>query len=57
MDEPNYPLVAAQRGKQVLVGANQTMAVGGHIFSKSTLNPICESDFIFSNVHAMQVLQ
>ncbi|XP_028416153.1 uncharacterized protein LOC114539744 [Dendronephthya gigantea] len=37
--EPNYPLAAAQRGKQVLVGVNQTMAVGDHDFSKSTLTP------------------
>ena len=37
--EPGYPLAAAERGKQVLVGSNQVMAVGDHDFSKSTLTP------------------
>ena len=37
--EPGYPLAAAERGKQVIVGENQVMAVGDHDFSKSTLTP------------------
>ncbi|CAB3998966.1 Hypothetical predicted protein [Paramuricea clavata] len=37
--EPLYPLAAAERGKQVIVGANQVMAVGDHDFSKCTLTP------------------
>lgn len=37
--EPNYPLAAAERGKQVIVGPNQTMAVGDHDFAKATLTP------------------
>ncbi|XP_014661883.1 PREDICTED: uncharacterized protein LOC106804973 [Priapulus caudatus] len=37
--EPNYPLAAAERGKQVIVGANQVMAVGDHDFSKAKLTP------------------
>ena len=32
--EPSYPLAAVERGKQVIVGANQVMAVGDHDFSK-----------------------
>lgn len=37
--EPSYPLAAAERGKQVIVGPNQVMAVGDHDFSKATLTP------------------
>ena len=37
--EPSYPLAAAERGKQVIVGINQVMAVGDHDFSKCTLTP------------------
>ena len=34
--EPAYPLAAAERGKQVIVGMNEVMAVGDHDFSKCT---------------------
>ena len=37
--EPSYPLEAAERGKQVIVGPNQIMAVGDHDFAKATLTP------------------
>ena len=37
--EPSYPLAAAERGKQVIVGPNQVMAVGDHDFTKCTLTP------------------
>ena len=37
--EPFYPLAAAERGKQVIVGPNQVMAVGDHDFSKCSLTP------------------
>lgn len=37
--EPNYPIAAAERGKQVIVGPNQVMAVGDHDFTKSTITP------------------
>ena len=37
--EPSYPLAAAERGKQVIVGMNQVMAVGDQDFSKCTLVP------------------
>jgi hypothetical protein len=37
--EPSFPLAAAERGKKVIVGINQTMAVGDHDFSKCTLTP------------------
>lgn len=37
--EPSYPLAAAERGKQVIVGPNQVMAVGDHDFSKCSLTP------------------
>ncbi|XP_064646150.1 uncharacterized protein LOC135499336 [Lineus longissimus] len=37
--EPSYPLAAAERGKQVIVGPNQVMAVGDHDFSKCTITP------------------
>ena len=37
--EPSYSLAAAERGKQVIVGMNQVMAVGDHDFSKCTLVP------------------
>ena len=37
--EPSYPLAAAERGKQVIVGPNQVMSVGDHDFSKATLTP------------------
>lgn len=37
--EPSYPLAAAERGKQVIVGINQVMAVGDHDFSNCTLTP------------------
>lgn len=32
--EASYPLAAAERGKQVIVGPNQVMAVGDYDFSK-----------------------
>ena len=37
--EPSFPLAAAEREKKVIVGMNQTMAVGDHDFSKCTLTP------------------
>ena len=37
--DPGFPLAAAERGKQVIVGPDQTMAVGDHDFSKSTITP------------------
>ncbi len=37
--EPNYPLAAAERAKQVIVGPNQVMVVADHDFSKSTITP------------------
>ena len=37
--EPSYPLAAAERGKKVIVGPNQTMAVGDHDFSKCSITP------------------
>ena len=37
--EPSYPLAAAERGKQIIVGPNQVMAVGDHDFTKCTLTP------------------
>ena len=37
--EPGYTLAAVERGKQVLVGLGQVMAVGDHDFSKSTITP------------------
>ena len=37
--EPSYPLAAAERGKKVIVGPNQVMAVGDHDFSKTTITP------------------
>ena len=37
--EPSYPLAAAERGKQVIVGPNQVMAVGDHDFAKGTITP------------------
>jgi hypothetical protein len=38
--EPSFPLTAAERGKKVIVGINQTMAVGDHDFSKCTLTQL-----------------
>ena len=32
--EPAYPIAAVSRGKKVLVGINETFAVGDHDFSK-----------------------
>lgn len=46
--EPSYPIAAAERGKQVIVGANQVMAVGDHDFTKCTLTP--SVNFIVSNL-------
>ena len=37
--EPSYPLAAAERGKQVIVGPNQVMAISDHDFAKCTLTP------------------
>ena len=37
--EPSYPVAAAERGKKVIVGENQIMAVGDHDFTKFTLIP------------------
>lgn len=37
--EPSYPVAAAERGKKVIVGENQVMAVGDHDFTKFTIIP------------------
>ena len=37
--QPGYPIAAASRGKKVLVGVNETFAVGDHDFSKFALIP------------------
>ena len=37
--EPSYPVAAAERGKKVIVGANQIMAVGDHDFTKFSIIP------------------
>ena len=37
--EPGYPLAAVSRGKQVVVGKNETFKVGDHDFSKLSLIP------------------
>lgn len=37
--EPSYPVAATVRGKKVIVGENQVMAVGDHDFTKMTLIP------------------
>ena len=50
--ESNYPLAAAERGKQVLVGPNQVMALGDHDFSKATITPSVHMlVYMFSNTH------
>lgn len=46
--EPSYPLAAAERGKQVIVGPNQVMAVGDHDFTKCTLTP--SVNFLVSHI-------
>ena len=33
-EEPSYPVAAAERGKKVMVGKNQVMAVAGHDLTK-----------------------
>lgn len=37
--EPSYPVAAAERGKKVIVGENQVMAVADHDFTKFSLIP------------------
>ena len=37
--EPNYPVAAAERGRRVLVGQNETFEVGDHDFTKFSLIP------------------
>ena len=37
--EPNFPVAAAERGKQVLVLLNQQFCVGDHDFTKFALVP------------------
>lgn len=37
--EPNFPVSAAERGKQVIVGLNQKMTVGDHDFTKLSFSP------------------
>ena len=37
--EPSYPVAAAERGKKVIVGENQVMAVADHDFTKFSLVP------------------
>ena len=46
--EYSYLIAAAERGKQVIVGANQVMAVGDHDFTKCTLTP--SVNFIVRNL-------
>ena len=37
--EPGFPVAAAERGKQVLVGPNETFAVGDHDFTRFSIVP------------------
>jgi hypothetical protein len=37
--EPRFPVAAAERGKQVLVGPNETFAVGDHDFTRFSIVP------------------
>lgn len=37
--EPSYPVAAVERGKKVIVGAGQVMAVGDHNFTKFGIIP------------------
>ena len=37
--EPGYPIAAVSRGKQVIVGVNETFKVGDHDYSKISLIP------------------
>ncbi|KAJ8043479.1 hypothetical protein HOLleu_10577 [Holothuria leucospilota] len=37
--EPNFPVAAVERGRQVIVGLNQKMVVGDHDFTKFSLSP------------------
>ena len=37
--EPGFPVAAAERGKQVLVGPGETFAVGDHDFTRFSVVP------------------
>ena len=37
--EPNYPVAAAEHGRRVLVGPNETFEVGDHDFTKFSVVP------------------
>lgn len=37
--EPDFPVAAAERGKQVIVSLNETFSVGDHDFTKLSLVP------------------
>ena len=39
MGEPSYPVTAAERGKKVVVGPDQVMAVADHDFTKCGVLP------------------
>ena len=49
--EPSYPVAASERGKQVIVGSNQIMAVGDHDFTKLTITP--SVDFLVSMIYIL----
>ena len=38
--EPNYPVAAAERGRRVLVGPNETFEVADHDFTKFQSFPV-----------------
>lgn len=42
--EPDYPVSAVERGKQVIVGLDQIMTVGDHDFTKFSLSPSVSLD-------------
>ena len=42
--EPGFPVAAAERGKRVIVGLNETLQVGDHDFTKFSLSPSVSLD-------------
>ena len=42
--EPGFPVAAAERGKRVIVGLNESLQVGDHDFTKFSLSPSVSLD-------------
>ena len=53
--EPSYPVAAIERGKKVIVGDNQVMAVADHDFTKILIIPSVDLVVSFQSIYLIYI--